>query len=208
MEFYDDMPATRFFVDSAVVLSGARKQDEVTREWEFTERILYTSYLFEDKSISISIFDDITREYVWKPQYVKDYSTAERIIKEIAKEYPGKVKVKSLLSQWQVFYSAMEDAVFIESPVRDTDGSCGQCDDYNRDEFIFLYVPAVPGTKLDQPSLGLHWDFGCFGGEKWSGEYEEVVEEVTSLTSRMHSSAEDQYRSTIEEVQKTLETVR
>ena len=204
MEFYDDSPATRFFTDQSIVLSGGRKQDEVTREWEFTERILYINYLFNDQSISIGIFDDITRTYVRKTVYVKDYQTAECILKEIAKTYPGKVETKDFLPKWKVFYAAMKDSVCVESQVTDVDGSCGQCGDYESNEFIFLYVPAVPGTALNQSSLGLHWDFDCFGGVKHIGTYEDVVDDVKDLAERMESSAEEKYKSKAGKVLKAL----
>lgn len=204
MEFYDDSPATRFFLDQMVVLSGDRKQDEVTLDWEFTERILYVNYQFEDKSISIGIYDDVTRSYVRETVYVKDYQTAESILKEIAKTYPGKVKVKDFLPKWKVFYTAMKDSVFVASQMRETEGSCGTCGDYNTDEFIFMYVPAVPGTGLDEPSLALHWDFGCFGGTKHAGVYEDVVADVTALADRMEGFAEEQYVDNVKTMKEAL----
>lgn len=204
MEFYDDSPATRFFTDQMVLLSGGRKQDEVTREWEFTERIFYANYDFESKAIGFSIFDDVTREYVLKPVWAEDYETAERILNEIAKTYPKKVKVKDFLPKWKVFYTAMKDSVFVASQMRETEGSCDTCGDYDTDEFIFLYVPAVPGTGLDEPSLALHWDFGCFGGTKYAGVYEDVVDDVTAMADRMEGSAKEQYVSNVKAMKKAL----
>lgn len=204
MEFYDDMPATRFFQDSAIVLSGGRKQDEVTRQWEFTERIFYANYIYADKSISIGIFDDISRKYVMEMTYVKDYATAERLLKQIAKDYPGKVKLKDFLPKWKIFYTAMENAVEISSPVTDASGSCDSCGNYDTDEFLFLYVPAVPGTDLDEPSLGLHWEFGCYGGRKWAGSYDDAVEGVTEMAGHMEESVQADYKPNVTAVMETL----
>lgn len=204
MEFYDDSPATRFFTDQMVVLSGDRTQDAVTREWEFTERIFYANYDFESKSIGFAIFDDVTRKYVFESVWVEDYESAERLLKEIAKTYPGKIKVKDFLPKWKVFYAAMKDSAFVASQMRETEGSCDSCGDYDTDEFIFLYVPAVPGTGLDEPSLALHWDFGCFGGTKYSGVYEDVVDDVTALADRMEGSAEEQYVDNVRAMKKAL----
>lgn len=204
MEFYDDSPATRFFTDQSIVLSGGRKQDEVTHEWEFTERIFYANYDFESKSIGFAIFDDVAREYVLKQVWAEDYESAETLLMEVAKTYPGKVKTKDFLPKWKVFYAAMKDSVCVESQVTDVDGSCGQCGDYESNEFIFLYVPAVPGTGLDQPSLGLHWDFDCFGGVKHSGTYEDVIDDVKDLAERMESCAEEKYQRNVGKVLKAL----
>jgi hypothetical protein len=204
MEFYDDSPATRFFTDQMVLLSGGRKQDEVTHEWEFTERIFYANYDFESKSIGFSIFDDVIREYVLKQVWVEDYESAETLLMEVAKTYPGKVRTKDFLPKWKVFYTAMKDSVYIESQVTEVDGSCDTCGDYDRDEFIFLYVPAVPGTGLDQPSLALHWEFGCFGGTKFAGVYEDVVDKVTAMAERMEGFAEEQYVNNVKVMKKAL----
>lgn len=207
MEFYDDSPATRFFTDHMVLLSGGRKQDEVTRKWEFTERIFYANYDFESKSIGFAIFDDVTRKYVLESVWVEDYESAERLLKEIAKTYPGKIKVKDFLPKWKVFYAAMKDSVFVASKMRETEGSCDSCGDYDTDEFIFLYVPAVPGTGLDEPSLALHWDFGCFGGTKHAGVYEDVVDDVTEMAGRMESFAEEQYMKSVKAMNKALASI-
>jgi hypothetical protein len=208
MEFYnDDSPATRFFTDQSIVLSGGREQDAVTREWTFTERIFYANYNFDDKSISLSIFDDEIRKYVLEPSYVKDYATAENLLRKIAAEYPKKVRVEDFLSKWKVFFTAMTDAVYVQSPITDTHNECGRCGDYNRDEFIFLYVPAVPGTALDEASLGVHWEYGCFGGIKISGTYEDEVEAVSELIQRMKESVMDDYAANVDEVLNVLEAL-
>jgi hypothetical protein len=208
MEFYNDSPATTFFTDESVLLSGGREQDEVTREWTFTERVFYANYHFDDKSISLSIFDDVTRSYVLDPGYVKDYATAERLLRQVAKEYPKKIQVKSFLAKWKVFFAAMDGgAVAMGSRVTDFSESCDTCGDYNTDEFIFLYVPAVPGTALTEASLGLHWDFGCYGGMKISGVYEDVAESVTELALKMQDSTQDEYKDEVQVVIDTLSKV-
>lgn len=204
MEFYDDMPATRFFQDAAIVLSGDRRQDEETLKWEFTERILYLNHNFEDKSISIGIFDDVTCKYVMEVVYVKDYVTVERLLKQIAKDYPGKVKLKAFLAKAKVFFTAMEGAIAVESRVTDASGSCDGCGNYDTDEFIFLYVPAVPGSGLDEASLGLHWEFGCYGGRKIAGSYDEVAAEVTNLVGPLEDSVQDEYKQSVEIVKDAL----
>lgn len=205
MEFYyEDTPATGLFRDHSVVLSGDRTQDEVSREWSFTERILYINYGFADKSLSFAIYNDEAGEYLLDAVHVEDYETAEGLLKEIAAEYPGKIDMEDYLPLWKIFFEAIKEAVFIESPVTNVSGSCGTCGDYNRNEFIFLYVPAVPGSALADPSLGLHWEFGCFGGEKIAGTYEEVLTKVSDLLILMKSRALDEYKKDVVEAMAVL----
>lgn len=200
MEFYyEDTPATGLFRDHSVVLKGDRTQDEVTQEWTFTERILYMNYEFGSKSISFAIYDDEASEYFLDTVYVEDYVTAENLLKKITAEHPGRIDTEDYLPLWKVFFEAMKETMFIESPVTNVSGSCGTCGDYNRNEFIFLYVPAVPGTALEDPSLGLHWEFGCFGGEKIAGDYEEVYSKVSDLLIMMKSRALDEYKKDVVE---------
>ena len=205
MEFYyEDTPATGLFRDTSLVLSGDRTQDEVTQEWTFTERILYMNYELSYKSLSFAIFDDEAGKYVLTPVHVEDYQAAENLLNEIVEAYPGKIDLGDYLPVWKLFFEVMKESVFIESPVTNVSGSCGTCGDYNRNEFIFLYVPAVPGTALADPSLGLHWEFGCFGGEKVAGVYEEVLTKVSDLLILMKSRALDEYKKDVVEAMAVL----
>lgn len=189
MEFYDDSPATKLFTSAATLLSGGREQDAVTRKWTFTEKIFYVNYDFATKSISLSIFDDVSRSYVLGPVNVTDFQQAKAMLLGIESEYPAKVVSKDYLSVWKTFFTAMDKAVWIDADVTDAFGTCDQCGDVNVDTFIFLYVPAVPDSKLRDSSLCLHWEFGCFGGTKFTGTYDETVDDVRSLLGQMESKA-------------------
>lgn len=205
MEFYNDSPFTNLFNDHSVVLSGGREQDEVTREWTFTEKIFYASYCLADKSISLSVFDDETREYLRGPVYVRTFHEAALFVKEIAAEFPKKIAVKKLLAEMELYFTAMSDsAAFVEGRVTEVNYSCDQCGDYNTDEFIFLYVPAVPDSKLTEASLGLHWKFGCFGGRKSSGVFEDVVDEVQEMLEDMLEGAKTTCKPEIREALSVL----
>lgn len=197
MEFFDDSPATRYFVDESVILSGGRSQDAETHEWSFTECIFYMGYVFEDKTVSIAIYDDSSRSYILKTVYVSDYLTAESLLKKINADYPGKIKVKNILAKCRVYFKAVEDSFFIQSKVTDYNESCDQCGDYNRDEFIFLYVPAIPNTPLNESSLAIHWEYGCFGGTKHSGVYDDVVGDVDELLARMEEAVWEAYQQDV-----------
>lgn len=189
MEFYDDSPATSLFTSDAIVLSGGREQDAITRQWTFTERILYISYDFAGKSISIGIFDDVSRSYVLGLINATDYQQAESVLLGIEAEYPDTISSEDFLPDWKTFFTAMDKAVWIEGNVTDYAEDCEQCGDVNVDTFAFLYVPAVPGSALSESSLCLHWEFGCFGGTKYAGTYEDKVDHVRSLLTQMESQA-------------------
>ena len=205
MEFYNDSPATSFFASESIILSGERVQDTLTYEWKFTEKILYTGFNFDDKSISISIFDDVTREYPLGPVYLKDYFTAESLLREIAMDYPEKVFPEQFLPKWAAFFKALEGSAFIHSNVTDTYDSCDQCGDYNVDVFGFLYVPAVPESGLTETSLCFHWEYGCFGGKEITGVYEDVSADVRETLGTMKQYALPKYQHSVQAALDVLE---
>lgn len=206
MEFYDDSPATKLFTSDAIVLSGGRKQDTVTRKWTFTERTLFVNYDFSGKYISISVFDDVSRAYVLGPVYATSYQQAKSVLMGLESEYPTKVDMVDYLSLWETFYAAMPETVWIEANVTDSTGTCDQCGDTNVDTFAFLYVPAVPGSELSESSLCLQWEFGCFGGTKFTGTYDETVDDVRSLLGQMESKAKGNDKRSIKNALDALNT--
>jgi hypothetical protein len=207
MEFYDDSPATKLFTSDAIALSGGRKQDAVTREWTFTERILYVDYNFDSKIISISIHDDVSRTYILGPLSAADYAQAKEILLDIEAEYPDTISSEDFLNDWETFYAAMDKTVWIEADVTDAIGTCDQCGDTNMDRFAFLYVPAVPGSSLSESSLCLHWEFGCFGGTKFAGTYEDTVDDVRDLLNQMCSKAKGNDKLSIKSALTVLDGV-
>lgn len=206
MEFYDDSPATKLFTSDAIVLSGDRKQDAVTRKWTSTERIFYINYDFAGKAISVSIHDSVSRAYVLRPLNVTDYEQAKNVLLGIEAEYPDTVSSEDFLSDWKTFFAAMDKTVWIEGNVTDFAADCDQCGDVNVDIFAFLYVPAVPGSALYESSLCLHWEFGCFGGTKYAGTYEDTIDDVRSLLNQMKSKAKGNDRLSIKGAMDALKT--
>ena len=206
MEFYDDSPATKLFTSDAIVLSGGREQDPVTRQWTFTEKILYIDYNFASKAISISIHDDVTRAYLFGPLNATDYPQAKAILLDIEAEYPDMISSEDFLYDWETFFTAMDKSVWVEGDVTDYAESCEQCGDVNVDTFAFLYVPAVPGSRLNESSLCLHWEFGCFGGTKYAGTYDETVDDVRSLLNQMESKAKGNDKLSIKNALAAVET--
>jgi hypothetical protein len=186
---FNSTPADKIFPDVAIVLSGDRKQDPVTREWDFTECIFYADYHFEDRSVSIGVFDDVTRTYLYETEYLHSVERAVAILEAIDVEYPGKINVKELTSSFKLFFLVAENAVGIDTPVTDFSASCEQCGDYNVDTLKFLYVPAVEGTLFKEGSIDLHWEYGCYGGTRIEGNYEDNYDAAKELLERAKSMA-------------------
>lgn len=203
---YNSLPLDSLFPEQSVVLSGTRKQDPVTREWEFTECIFYLRFDFDDACISISVFDDVTRSYIYGTEYVTSLERAVSLLQEIDAAYPGHINVKKLTAKCKLFLRVAENAVSIKTPVSDYSDSCDQCGDYNVDILRFLYVPAVEGAKLREGSLDIHWDYGCYGGSMIQGSYEDYREQAEELLGRALSMASSKkYKKEIRRALNSLE---
>lgn len=190
------------FPETSVVLRGYRKQDEETLEWEFTEAVFYLSYNFDDASISIGIYDNATRSYLLETEYVKSAERAIEILQMIDGDFPGKLDVETLTSKFELFFELAPQAVYIHTPVTDTNDTCDQCGDYNVDTLRFLYVPALEGTDFTEGSLDIHWEFGCYGGKMIEGSVEDYREIAVEMLGRAKSFASSKkYRR---EIQKAI----
>lgn len=186
---YIKTPADQIFPAVALVLSGDRKQDPKTREWDFTECIFYVDYHFDDRSISIGVFDDVTRSYLYETKYAKSLGEAVATIEAIDVEYPNKFSVRELSVAFDLFYRVAEHAVSVHTPVTDTSDSCDQCGDHNVDIMDFLYVPALEGSEFTEGSIALHWEYGCYGGTVVEGSYEDNVDQAREILQRAKSMA-------------------
>lgn len=186
---YNSTPAEVTFPQQSLVLSGDRKQDPETREWEFTEVTFYLDYNFDDRSISIEVFDDVTRTSLVGREYIKNSADALAIIEAIDVQYPGKIKVAKLKKTFKLFFEVGVGAVAIDTPVTDTDYTCDQCGDYNVDTMKFLYVPGVKGTDFEEGSIELHWEYGCYGGLKVEGTYSDKADEAIEILNRAINAA-------------------
>lgn len=190
------------FHDTSVILSGSRKQDPVTYEWDFTEAIFYLGYNFDDASISLGIYDDASRSYLLETEYVKSADRAIEILQMVDTDFPGKLNVQKLSSKFELFFKVAENAVYIHTPVTDTNDTCDQCGDYNVDILRFLYVPALEGSEFSEGSLDIHWEYGCYGGKMLQGSYEDYREMAVEMLDRAKSFASSKkYRR---EIQKAI----
>lgn len=203
---YNATPADKIFPSIAVILRGERKQDPETREWDFSECIFYADYLFGDKSISIGVFDDVTRSYLVETKYVKTLNEAVAMVQAIDMEYPGKIEVKKLVSKFKLFFRVCQNAVAISTPVTDTNDTCEQCNDSNVDTLDFLYVPALDGSSFKEGSLDIHWEYGCYGGTVIEGSSEMYLTEAYTLLKRAKSMASS--KSYQLEIQKAIDSLR
>lgn len=199
---YNETPAYQMFPETSVVLRGYRKQDEETLEWEFTEAVFYLRYDFDDASISLGIYDNATRSYLLETEYAKSAEQAIETLQLIDADFPEKLDAKSLSSKFELFFKVAENAVYVNTPVTDTNDTCDQCGDYNVDTLRFLYVPALEGTEFSEGSLDIHWEYGCYGGKMIEGSVEDYREIAVEMLDRAKSFASSKkYRR---EIQKAI----
>lgn len=197
--------AQNLFEDVSVQLTDPRTRDAETGEFLGKDSTLYIDYNFADKGIRLSIYSDTNSPNgqfsldIELDKIVTNLATATAVLKQIAADYPGKLKVKSFLPVWDVFFRAVDGAVEITSPVADTDGSdaCEACGTVERNDFTFLYVPAVPDSQLYDASVSLHWEFGCYGGLTVEGALDDVEVEAREILGRMLMLADDDYKPAV-----------
>lgn len=204
-EFYQSTPVTTLFESEGILLGGGRKQDPDSLHLTIDEVILYLDYDFIESTVKMQIFDDSLRTYTFDEVYSQEsYDRAVSDIQKISEEYPNRVEFRRIMETWKLFFTVAPKIVVIEGLVSDFTAKCDTCSDYNVDEFNFIYAPAFPGTELSESSLGLHWEYGCFGGKIYEGTFEDNVEEVHSMLRKMLIKAESKYKG---EIKRALETI-
>lgn len=204
-EYYTESPAARFFRDESFILAGGRFQDPKTREWTFTEISFYLNFAPYAHGIQMSIWDSEKREYEMEPTFFEEYVPMQEKLSEINAKYPGKIEVQNLLDKAHIYFEGIGESVYIEDKVTDEEADCEQCGDYNVDAFEFRYFPAVPNSFLEEASLDLHWQFGCYGGLKIHGTFDEKAQEALDTLNHMFSVASDEYQ---EEIKYAYDTVK
>lgn len=192
-------PADTLFEDINVTLAGGRWRDMETGEWTWDEVTLYIDYKFEAKGLRFSIHNDVTRK-TELDKFADNLGAATAVLKKIAAEYPGKLQMKKLLPVWEVFFRAVEGFVEISSPVAQAFGeACAACGTVDTNSFTFLYVPAIPDSKLYDASVSLSWEFGsCSGALTVEGALDDVEAEAREVLGRMLDSADDQYKPAVQ----------
>lgn len=205
-EFYESTPATRYFKSSRINLSGERIYNDETESWDGGEVILWVNYHFDRQNVSLEVYDDAQNGYRTEVE-AEDFNTVVSTLQGLAEVYPDKkTSLDALLPAMKVFFQAIPGMFANEADVTNVDfGSCSRCGDYNVDKFYFIYVPAVPGTVLTEASLGLHWDFGCYGGREEAGTFDEVAEEVRQILSDMLKHADNNRKKGIRELISVVE---
>lgn len=161
--------------------------------------ILWTDYNFQRQEVRLHI----TGPNASSMREFGEYAAAEQELLNIAEQYPGMVVTEALLSDWRKFF-ALEGLVGMVADVQHVSNWCWNCDNYSTNSFSFLYCPVIPGAKLQEPSLYLHWEFGCDGGRKIAGSFDEVADEMESMLTEMLQNAGDSCK---DDLQKALLTV-
>ena len=151
------------------------------------ESTLYIDYNYEAQAVRFSIYSE-DRELVFDKEAHYTY-VAARILNELAAEYPGKIKKKQFLPAFDLFFTAVENAVFEQGPLYKTT-HCGQCGNHDSGTFRFLCIPAIPDTKLHEGAVELDWDYGCYNNVALAGTVEDTAAEVRDHLERMNELAE------------------
>lgn len=203
-DFYTESPVSRILRDENIILAGDRFQDPQTRNWTFTEVTLYVDFNVYTHAIQMSIWDSEKREYELEPVLFGNHAPLQEKLSEINVKYPSKVKVQDILDKARIYFDGIGESVYIEDKVTDYEADCEQCGDYNVDNFTFQYFPSVAGSALKDASLDLHWNFGCYGGIKIHGPFDENAKKALETLYQMYDQADEEY---LKEIQDAIDTV-
>lgn len=191
MEFYNtDSPATAYFVEDSFVLRGTRSFDPAAYSWTSNRACLYMSFNFIGGIVSLNVYDDEAGAY--SHQYdSQSVEGLEEFLASVEADYNVTLP-KPFLELPAKFFSLAKESFYIEVNLDEDPKNayvyCDQCGDTNGNSFIGFYFPAI--NENTPATLATGWDYGCFGGEKISGELELVKKEATELLNRAMNAAD------------------
>lgn len=199
-------PAAEFFKDSALLVAGENTRDSVTREWSCNHTTLFIDPRLTLESLNVNIYDAGNRKDVVSAN-LTDYESAETLFLQINKDYPNKIELPKMLDMSRVFFEVLPNVCYVGEPVRGGLHNCEYCG-INDDEFQFLLVPASPGTALNEASLNLHWEYGCYGGTGVNGIFSDTKDDALDLLQQILSAADKEYRPAVKEAIGYLKTFK
>lgn len=171
----------------------------VTDDSPYRQVILWSDYNFQRQEVRLHI----TGPNVSTMREFGDYAAAEKELLAVAEQYPGMIVTEALLSSWKMFF-ALEGLVSVVADVQPVSNWCWDCDNYSTNSFSFLYCPIISGASPKESSLYLHWEFGCDGGRKIAGLFDDVAGQVESMLTEMLQNADDSCKA---DLMKALEAV-
>jgi hypothetical protein len=198
MEFYNDSPATSFFVGGNVDLTANRP--ELLRR----SVMLWMSFSFAQPqpSMNLSIYNDATRSYV--ANFKGGLNELPAFIEATEKDY-NMVLPADLVDQATKFLAVKDQGFGFQREMDndyDSNAYCETCGDYNRNEVLAFYFPAF--SENSEASIGIGYDYGCYGGDKWVGDYgmmkDRVLEYAKTISPHAESRALKQIKKFIKRV--------
>lgn len=169
---------------------------------------LYVDYDFGRNTVELLCYDGVKSAYV-DEYIVGSFAEASFAIKELDKKYPNKIELDDLLYRFKAFFAVTDRAVYINSSVTDTIDDeylfCDTCGSFDGNTYEFLFIPAIPEAEITEASLYLHYEYGCYGGEKVFGDFNEVRNEVLELLDSMRNRAEE---NLVSDVDRAIQAVK
>jgi len=202
MEFYaDDTPATRYFES----LSFNLTPNQVDAEKQI---VLFLSFHLGGTDANLSAYSYESRDYVHS--FDAEVSDAKTFLDSLETLYEVTIPA-AFESSLRTFLELKENAFSIATDLEDdpdySSRECEQCGDWNRNEFTGFYFPEIDASH--PASLAIGHEFGCFGGEKITGNFSEVKDLAVAYTSRViQYSAETKAAAELTEFLKKIQALQ
>lgn len=164
-----DSPATKFFTPDMYSLEP------------FRDAFLHATFDIVAGNIDYSVYEKGWAKV--KSSSVRHYPEAESVIRSLSSQYPGRIPVDDLIAKAQTFIHALADGFIVGGDVLSSAGSP------ENSRFSIAYLPAVPGSAFQTPSLNLSVEHGYSEGEEIGGAFNQVRSEALSLLHRLLRSA-------------------
>lgn len=204
-DYMDQMsPFSTMFDSRYFRLEGERWYDESKLRWGSNQTKLNVYFDPYGKRVNLCVN---------APNYVKkldhmytDQESLETALRSLESEYPDSFSSLDLLQTTGIFFKAIECVVFLHGDVtKPTYDNCSQCGSMVRDDFEFMYAPAVPGTPLNKASLELYWEYGCYGGDSYAGAFDDYAPVVLERLEFMLETAEGNLKAPLRRALKLVE---
>lgn len=169
---------------------------------------LWLSFSPLQQHVSFSVYDRSAGDSGEHTFTFKPGMDVKAFAQDITARYGVKVPAKmTKLVQEFVILAPSIIALNANLDEGDADGnehgySCEQCGDWNEDTVEAFYAPA---TAFLPASLAFHWEYGCFGGDGFSGLAEDVLDEAKDrLTLAAGQAKSEDVAQTIREFMDSL----
>lgn len=178
--------------------------------------VLDTSFDLSSKSVLLAANKrysaDALREHKVRgipPILFETYEGVNERLAEIVDLYPQVPDdlAAEILRKAQILFSLSISS--IRGPVTEEPHWCNRCKSEEHDTFTFLYVPASPGTGLEQASLAVRLSGFCAldrsSGQLVAGDAADVLRDARTMITTTLNRAEEKFKSQLTEAAKILD---